>query len=127
ELQARKVPVCLPLAEGAVCQPRHALAQAPVDLERNRRFDTLYSVVLKHAPPHVVADIIAYEKEALGARWGRGADNTPATLAAVARIDNLRQLLGAGMPGDEPNRWGRTAPMAAAEAEQADSERLLVG
>lgn len=125
-LEAPTEPVSMPLAAGSDWQPRYALAPAPGDLERNRRFDTLYSVVLNNAPPHVVADFIAYEKEALGARWGRGADNTPATLAAVARIDNLRQLLDAGMPVDEPNRWGRTALMAAAEQDQADSVRLLL-
>src|SRR5690554_7214706 len=100
-LEASTEPVSMPLAAGADWQPRYALAPAPGYLERYRRFDTLYSVVLNNAPPHVVADFIAYEKEALGARWGRGADNTPATLAAVARIDNLRQLLDAGMPVDE--------------------------
>src|SRR5690606_41251264 len=102
-------PVSMPLAVGADWQPRYALAPAPGDLERNRRFDTLYSVVLNNAPPHVVADFIAYEKEALGARWGRGADNAPATLAAVARIDKPRPLLDAGLPLVEPERWVRSA------------------
>lgn len=119
-------PVALPLRAGASWQPRYAIAPAPGDLERGRQFATLHSVLLNNAPAHVVADFIRYEKDTLGERWGRGADASPATLAAVMRADNLRLLLDAGMPVDQTNLWGKTALMSAAQYNQLDSVRLLL-
>lgn len=125
-LAAPAQPVSLPLAAGASWKPRYAIAPAPGDLERGRQFATLYSVLLNDAPARVVADFIHYEKSALGERWGSGPDNSPATLAAVGRADNLRLLLEAGMPVDLANGWGKTALMSAAEQNQLDSLRLLL-
>lgn len=119
-------PVGLPLPAGAPWQPRYAIAPVPGDLERGRQFATLHSVLLNNAPAHVVADFIRYEKDTLGQRWGQGPDASPATLAAVMRTDNLRQLLDAGMPVDQANHWGKTALMSAAQQNQPDSVQLLL-
>jgi len=118
--------VSMPLPAGAGWQPRYAIAPAPGDLERGRQFATLHSVLLNNAPPHVVADFIRYEKGARGEHWGRGPDDSPATLAAVGLAENLRLLLDAGMPADQTNRWGKTALISAAEQNQLDSLRLLL-
>ena len=118
--------VSLPLPVGANWQPRYTMAPAPGDLERGRQFATLHSVLLNNAPSHVVADFIRYETDTLGEHWGRGPDDSPATLAAVMRVDNLRLLLDAGMPVDQSNRWGKTALMSAAQQNQLDSLRLLL-
>ena len=125
-LEAPRQPVALPLPAGASWQPRYAIAPAPGDLERGRQFATLHSVLLNNAPAHVVADFIRYEQGALGPRWGRGPDDSPATLAAVGRVDNLRLLLDAGMPVDLASPWGKTALMSAAEQSQLASLRLLL-
>ena len=125
-LAAPGQPVSLPLPAGANWQPRYAIAPAPGDLERGRQFSTLHSVLLDNAPPHVVADFIRYEIDTLGEQWGRGPDESPATLAAVMRVDNLRLLLDAGMHVDQTNRWGKTALMSAAQQNQLDSLRLLL-
>lgn len=116
----------LPLPAGASWQPRHAIAPQPGDLERGRNFATLHSVLLNNAPAHVVGDFIRYEQGALGTRWGLGPDDSPATLAAVGRPENLRLLLDAGMPVDVANRWGKTALMSAAEQNQLASVQLLL-
>lgn len=125
-LAAPTQPVSLPLPAGANWQPRYAIAPAPGDLERGRQFATLHSVLLNNAPANVVADFIRYEKGAIGERWGRGPDDSPATLAAVGRVENLRLLLDAGMPVDQANGWDKTALMSAAEQNQLDSLRLLL-
>lgn len=125
-LSAPAQPVAMPLPAGASWQPRYAIAPAPGDLERGRQFATLHSVLLNNAPAHVVTDFIRYEKGAFGERWGRGPGDSPATLAAVGRSENLRLLLDAGLPADQANPLGKTALMSAAEQNQLDSLRLLL-
>lgn len=125
-LAAPTQPVPLPLSAGVTWQPRYAIAPAPGDLERGRQFATLHSVLLNNAPANVVADFIRYEKGTMGERWGRGPDDSPAPLAAVGRVENLRLLLDNGIPVDQANGWGKTALMSAAEQNQLESLRLLL-
>ncbi|SDS33986.1 Ankyrin repeat-containing protein [Halopseudomonas litoralis] len=119
-------PVSLPLPAHARYQSRFAVAPLAGDLERGRHFSTLHSVLMNNGPTHVVRDFIAYETGALGEQRGLGPDNSPATMAAVLRPDNLQLLLDAGFAADQANRWGKTALMAAAEQNQPESVRLLL-
>src|SRR5690606_6258209 len=107
-LAAPTEPVALPLSPYANYQPRYAFAPAPGELERGRQFATLHSVLLNNAPAPVVRDFIAYETNTLGEQRGRGADQSPATMAAVLRPDNLQLLLEAGFDPDQGNTWGKT-------------------
>lgn len=125
-LAAPTEPVALPLSPHANYQPRYAFAPAPGELERGRQFATLHSVLLNNAPAPVVRDFIAYETNTLGEQRGRGADQSPATMAAVLRPDNLQLLLEARFDPDQGNTWGKTALMSAAEQNQPASVRLLL-
>jgi uncharacterized protein YecT (DUF1311 family) len=116
-----------PLAPHAEYRPRYAIAPTPGDLERGRNFATLHSVVLNNAPAHVVNDFIAYETENLGARRGLSLDGSPAPMAAVQNPESLELLLRSGFDANQSNAWGKTALMMAAQLNQLDSLRLLLG
>lgn len=115
-----------PLAPFADYRPRYAIAPAPGDLERERNFATLHSVLLNNAPAPVIRDFIAYESANLGLARGRGPDNDSAAMAAVGNPDALRMLLGQGFSPDQPNDWGKTALMTAAQLGRADAVKVLL-
>lgn len=117
----------LPLPSGANYQPRFAIAPAAGELERGRNFATLYSVLLNNAPQNVVRDFIAYETDTLGRQRGLGPDASPALLAALETPANVRLLLDAGFDVNDANAWGKTPLMAAAQLNELDSARLLLG
>lgn len=115
-----------PLPPHADYRPRYAIAPTPGDLERGRNFATLHSVLLNNAPAHVVNDFITYETENLGERRGLSMDGSPAPMAAVQNPENLELLLRSDFDANQSNAWGKTALMAAAQLNQADSVRLLL-
>lgn len=119
-------PAQMPLAPHVDYRPRYAVAPTPGDLERGRNFATLHSVLLNNAPEQVVADFIAYETENVGERRGLSVAGSPAVMAAVLAPHNLELLLRSDFDVNQSNAWGKTALMAAAQFNQAQSVRLLL-
>lgn len=116
----------MPLAPQANYRPRFAIAPVAGELEQGRNFATLYSVLLNNAPGHVVSDFIAYETRELGNRRGRGPDESPALMAAVAQPGNLQLLLRQGFDPNDTNLWGKSALMTASQLNHGESVRLLL-
>lgn len=126
-LQAPETLPEAPLPAFASYRPRYAMAPAAGALEQGRNFATLHSVVLNRAPLNVVNDFIDYETDTYGReRRGLAAEDDSALLAAVYQPETLELLLRRGFDVNHSNRWGRTALMNAAAANQADSVRLLL-
>ncbi|TVP93494.1 MAG: ankyrin repeat domain-containing protein, partial [Pseudomonadaceae bacterium] len=126
-LQAPEALPDAPLPPFANYRPRFAMAPTAGSLEQGRNFATLHSVVLNRAPLNVVNDFIDYETETYGReRRGLADDDDSALLAAVYQPETLDLLLRRGFPVNHGNRWGRTALMNAAAANQAESVRLLL-
>ncbi|SDU04594.1 ankyrin repeat domain-containing protein [Halopseudomonas salegens] len=108
-------------------RPRFAMAPAAGSLEQGRNFATLHSVVLNQAPLNVVNDFIDYETDTYGReRRGLAAEDDSALMAAVYQPETLDLLLRRGFPVNHGNRWGRTALMNAAAANQPESVRRLL-
>ena len=126
-LQAPEQLPAQPLPPFADYRPRYAMAPAAGSLEQGRNFATLHSVVLNRAPLHVVNDFIDYESKTLGLEQrGLAAEQDSALMAAVYEPATLELLLRRGFAVNHSNRWGRTALMNAAAADQPDAVRLLL-
>lgn len=125
-LLAPAQPPALPVAPFADYRPRFAIAPTPGELERGRNFATLHSVLLNNAPVAAVRDFIDYETANLGLARGRGPDNDSAVMAAVGNVDALRLLLAQGFSPDQPNDWGKTALMTAAQLSRPEAVKVLL-
>jgi hypothetical protein len=125
-LAAPAQPPALPAAAFAGYSPRYAMAPPAGALEQGRRFATLHSVLLNGAPLPVVRDFADYESATLGTQAGLGPDGNTALMAAAANPQAMAYLLQRGFAVNDQNLWGKTALMAAAQADQAQGARLLL-
>ncbi len=125
-LQAPTEAPAAPAAPFARYSPRYAFAPQPGALEQGRQFATLHSVLLNGAPLPVISDFVDYETDVLGRQRGVGPDGDTALMAAVENPDAVAFLLQRGFAVDEPNHWGKTALMSAAQADQPQSATLLL-
>lgn len=116
----------LPLAAFARYSPRYPVAPQAGALEQGRQFATLHSVLLNGAPMSVIRDFVDYETGTPGAPRGVGADGDTALMAAATNPEAVAFLLQRGFAVNDSNHWGKTALMAAVQADQPQSAKLLL-
>jgi hypothetical protein len=114
-------------AVGAGYAPRYAAAPQAGDLEQSRTYGGLHSALVNRAPAKVIDALLGRPTARPGEAPGDlgPAGDTP-LMAAVRSPEVLGRLIERGADVNARNAWGKTALMAAAQADQPDSvERLL--